>query len=121
MFINDKLKVDMIIAGGTSETYEMLSGGEKTIVRLAVDIGLSMLAFSRTTQKPEMIALDEIFGSLDNFHTEKVFDILQKLQDKFSRILIITHKMEIQKRLKTNIIIEKKGGRMGLSEIKRIE
>jgi len=121
MFINDKLKVDMSIVGGTGESYDMLSGGEKMIVRLAVDIGLSLLAFSRTTQKPEAICLDEIFGPLDAFHTEKVFLILKKLQDKFSRILIITHKSEIQSRLKNNIIIEKKGGRKGLSEIKRIE
>lgn len=121
MIINDKSKVDMIISGGTSETYEMLSGGEKTIVRLAVDIGLSLLAFSRTTQKPEMICLDEIFGSLDAGRTRNVFKVLSKLSDKFSRIILISHNADINNQIKSRIIIEKSGGRMGLSEIKRIE
>jgi len=121
MTINDRSKVDMIISGGTSESYEMLSGGEKTIVRLAVDIGLSLLAFSRTTQKPEMISLDEIFGNLDAGRTRNVFKVLNKLSDKFSRIIIISHDADINNQIKTKIIIEKGGGRMGLSEIKRIE
>jgi exonuclease SbcC len=121
MIINDKGKIDMVISGGTSEIYEMLSGGEKTIVRLAVDIGLSLLAFSRTTQKPEMICLDEVFGSLDAGRTRNVFKILNKLSDKFNRIIIISHDAEINNQIKTKIIIEKNGGRMGLSEIKRIE
>ena len=121
MLINEKGKVDMNISGATADSYEMLSGGEKMIIRLAVDIGLSLLAFSRTAQKPELICLDEIFAPLDNYHVEKVFNILQKLQDKFSRIIIISHKTEIKNRLKNNIIIEKNGGKGALSEIKRIE
>ena len=121
MLINEKGKVDMAINGATAETYEMLSGGEKMIIRLSVDIGLSLLAFSRTAQKPELICLDEILSPLDNYHVEKVFNILQKLQDKFSRIIIISHKTEIKNRLKNNIIVEKNGGKDALSEIKRIE
>lgn len=121
MFINDRLKVDLAITGGTADTFEMLSGGEKMIVRLATDIGLALLAFSRSAQKPEIICLDEIFGPLDNSHTEAVFRMLQRLQDKFNRVLIITHKSEIKEMLKSNIVIEKKSGRFGLSEIKRIE
>ena len=121
MIINDSSKVDMVITGGSGETYEMLSGGEQMIVRLAVDIGLALLSFSRSSQKPEIIALDEIFGPLDNSHTESVFKMLARLEDRFSRVLIITHKPEIQQKLRNNIIIEKKAGLYGLSEIKRIE
>jgi DNA repair exonuclease SbcCD ATPase subunit len=47
--------------------------------------------------------------------------MLRKLQDKFSRVLIITHKLEIKEKLHTNIIIEKSAGKFGMSEIKRIE
>lgn len=121
MIINDKSKVDMIISGGTSESYEMLSGGEKTIIKLAVNIGLSLLAFSRATQKPELICLDEVFGSLDAGRTRNVFKVLNKLNDKFSRIIIISHNLEINNKIRSKIIVEKSGGIMGLSEIKRIE
>ena len=121
MIINDSSKVDLDITGGSADTYEMLSGGEQMIVRLAVDIGLALLSFSRSTQKPEIICLDEIFGPLDNSHTESVFKMLKRLEDRFSRVLIITHKPEIQLHMKNNIILEKEAGMYGLSEIKRIE
>jgi cell division protein FtsB len=119
--INDRSKIDMNIYGGSADTYEMLSGGEKMIVRLAVDIGLSLLSFSRSSQKPEIICLDEIFGQLDKSNTDSVFEMLDKLQDKFSRLLIITHDPKIQARIKSNIIIEKDAGTLGLSAIRRIE
>jgi DNA repair exonuclease SbcCD ATPase subunit len=121
MIINDKSKVDMVISGGTADTFDMLSGGEQMIVRLATDIGLALLAFSKSAQKPELICLDEIFSPLDKSHTDAVFKMLKKLQDKFNRVLIISHKTEIKDMLKTNIIIEKSGGKMGMSEIRRIE
>jgi len=121
MGINDRSKIDMAITGGTASTYDMLSGGEKMIVRLAVDIGLALLSFSRSSQKPELICLDEIFGPLDNNHTEAVFEMLKKLQDKFSRVLIITHNPEIQSKLNSSIVIEKASGALGLSKIRRIE
>lgn len=121
MEINERSKIDMVISGGSANTYDMLSGGEKMIVRLAVDIGLALLSFSRSSQKPELICLDEIFGPLDNNHTEAVFEMLKKLQNKFSRVLIITHNPEIQAKLNSSIVIEKSAGSLGLSQIKRIE
>jgi len=111
----------MLITGASAGSYDMLSGGEKMIVRLAVDIGLALLSLSRSSQKPEIVCLDEIFGCLDNNNTEAVFSMLERLQDRFSRILIITHKPEIQERLKSKIIIEKGSGTFGMSAIRRIE
>lgn len=120
MVVNDKGKVDMIISGGTSDSFDMLSGGEKMIIRLATDIGLSLLAFCRTAQKPELIALDEVLGSLDNSRVKSVFKMLERLRDKFSRVLLITHKAEIKDIIGTNIIIEKDVGKNAFSRIIRI-
>jgi DNA repair exonuclease SbcCD ATPase subunit len=120
MMVNDKSKVDMIISGGTADTYNMLSGGEKMIVRLAVDVGLALLSFSRTAKKPDMICLDEIFGPLDKRHTTAVFKMLKELQGRFSRVFLISHKAEIQSLVKNNIIIEKTVGNRGLSKITSI-
>jgi len=120
MVINDKGKVDLIITGGQADTFPMLSGGEKMIVRLAVDIGLALLSFSRCAQKPEMICLDEIFGPLDNSHTEAVFRLLAALKDKFNRVLVISHKTEINQLIQSKIMIEKGAGAWGLSEIKSV-
>jgi len=120
LVINDKLKVDMNISGGTSDNFEMLSGGEKMIIRLATDIGLSLLSFSKTAQKPEIIALDEIFSNLDSARSDNVFRMLEHLKDKFNRVLIITHDANIKEMLPTNIIIEKGVGKNALSKIMRI-
>ena len=117
MLINEKGKVDMTIRGATADTYVMLSGGEKMIIRLAVDIGLSLLAFSRTAQHPELVALDEILGCLDKSKSENVFRLLKTLQGKFDRILIITHKDEIKNIIPNEIRIDKGCERNALSKI----
>ncbi len=120
MSINDKSDMEMIISGGTSEVYELLSGGEKMIVRLAVDISLAMLSFARSSKKPEIIYLDEIFGPLDGKNTKAVLNMLDALRDKFSRVILITHSNELKELIPNNILVSKSGGMHGLSEIKSI-
>lgn len=120
MIINDKSKVDMAIVGGTADTYEMLSGGEKKIIKLAVAIGMSLLAFSRSAQKPEIICLDEIFADLDENKTHNVFLMLKKLSEKFSRVIVISHKPDINSRIEHHIVVEKDAGKFGLSRIVKI-
>jgi len=117
LYVNDKSKVDMEIVGGTADNYVMLSGGEKMIVRLAVDVGLSLLSFSRTSRTPDMICLDEIFGPLDPEHTKSVFLMLNELKDRFKKVFLISHKSEIQSLVENNIIVEKSSGNRGLSKI----
>jgi len=120
VLINDKSKVDINVSGGTADTFIMLSGGEKMIIRLATDIGLARLSFTRCAQKPEIICLDEVFGPLDEANTQGVFRLLNKLQNDFGRVLVISHKPSINKMLKHQILIEKQPGINGLSEIRRI-
>jgi len=119
--ISDKSKIDCIIKGGTANSFQMLSGGEKMIVRLAVDIGLSLLSFSRSSQTPEMVCLDEIFGPLDKSKSQAVFKMLKVLQDKFKRVILISHDQEIQSMVDKNIVVEKDSGMYGLSRIATIE
>jgi len=116
--INDRLKVDLRITGATAESFDLLSGGEKMVARLGVDIALTLLSFSRSSQKPEMICLDEIFGPLDASNTSGVFRVLQKLKEKFERVIIISHRPEIQGLSDNNIIVEKDSSANGISIIR---
>jgi DNA repair exonuclease SbcCD ATPase subunit len=118
--INDKGKVDIIIKGGSANSYEMLSGGEKTICKLAISVGMALLSFTRCNQKPEFICIDEVFSSLDESHVETAFKLLNKLKDKFARIIIISHKKEINDRIPNKILVEKDEGMYGRSRIKEI-
>ena len=120
LYVNSKSKVDILITGGTSDNFIMLSGGEKMLVRMAVDVGLALLSFSRCSQKPEVICLDEVFGPLDNSHIEAVFRLLKRLQDKFNRVLVISHKAEINDLIPHQILVEKDEGAFGRSRIKKI-
>lgn len=120
IFINNRGKVDLRISGGTASVYELLSGGEKMLIRLAVDIGLALLSFSRCAQKPEIICLDEIFGPLDEFHVARVFELLKKLQTRFNRVMLISHKDEINQHVQHKILVEKTPGNLGRTRIKGI-
>jgi len=120
VFINKRSQVDICIEGGTASEYKLLSGGEKMVVRLATDIGMALLTFSRSTREPELICLDEIFGPLDNSHTEAVFRLLKKLQAQFSRVLVISHKAEINDLIKHRIVVEKDAGMQGRSKIRMV-
>jgi len=120
LFINDRSKVDINITGGSADTYIMLSGGEKVLVKLSVDIGLALLAFSRCTQKPEVIFLDEIFGSLDDFNIHAVFKLINNLKGRFSRVILISHKREINDSIPNKIFIEKDEGDFGRSKFRYI-
>jgi len=120
LFVNDKSKVDLEIRGNSGEVFNMLSGGEKELSRLSVAIGLALLSFSRSSSKPEIICLDEIFGSLDDDRIKAVFRLLNKLKDKFSRVLVISHDAEINEMLEHHILIEKAPGDNGMSRVKEI-
>ena len=120
LYINDRSHVDISIKGNVGSSFDMVSGGEQQDVRLAMSIGLALLSFSRSAKKPEMICLDEIFGSLDNARVASVFKLLALLKDKFERVLVISHKVEINNRIPNQLLLEKADGVMGLSKIKAI-
>jgi DNA repair exonuclease SbcCD ATPase subunit len=120
IFINDKSKVDISIIGGTANNFVMISGGEKMLVRLATDIGLALLSFARCSQKPSIVCLDEVFDPLDVFHTESVFRLITKLQSKFDRVLVISHKANINDIIQHKILVEKDAGLFGMSKISSI-
>jgi exonuclease SbcC len=118
--LNSKAKIDMALTGGMGETFDLISGGERMLIRLGTDIAMGLLKFSRSTTKAEMIALDEIFGPLDNSHSEAVFKLLEVLRGKFKRVIVISHKDDISKKIPHKIIVEKDVGEYGLSKIKSI-
>ena len=120
LVINDKGQVDAKIKGGSADTYKMLSGGEKTTCKLAISVGLALLSFTRCNQKAEFIALDELFGSLDDSHIEMAFKLLNRLKERFARIIVISHKKEINDRIPHRILVEKDEGVFGRSKIKEI-
>ena len=65
--------------------------------------------------KPSLILADEPTGNLDNENSEKIFNILKKLNDSNTTILVVTHDLYFAK--KFDKVFELKNGT--ISEIKK--
>ena len=90
-----------------------LSGGESFIVSLALALGLSNLAGSKT--KVESLFLDEGFGTLDDEALEAALEALSSLRYEGKQIGIISHVPALKERIGTQIqVVPLTGGRSKL-------
>ncbi len=106
----DSQKMIPVIKGGSSSNYNMLSGGEQDIIRLASNTALGMVSLGSSKALPDTLFLDEVFGSLAPAMQERVFLLLKHLRVFFARILVITHIPSLQERFQRKIRVEKNGG-----------
>lgn len=80
-----------------------LSGGESFIVSLALALGLSRMAGSKTSI--DTLFLDEGFGTLDDACLERVLSGLQNLRASGKLVGIISHVEKLQARIPANIAL----------------
>jgi DNA repair exonuclease SbcCD ATPase subunit len=106
----DGKNITIRLIGSTASSYNMLSGGEQSALRLAVSMALSMISIGGAADLPDMIFLDEIFGPLDSKTRDNVMRLLKRLKKNFDRIIVITHDSMIKDRFKTRIHIDKSDG-----------
>ena len=74
----------------------MLSGGEEDLLDLCLRLALSSLITERAGHHLSFLILDEVFGSLDEGRRFNVLTLLEKLQNRFDQILLITHLEDIK-------------------------
>ncbi|MDZ7344311.1 MAG: SMC family ATPase [candidate division KSB1 bacterium] len=92
-----------------NERYEIgrYSGGEQDIANLCLRIAISQVVAQRTGKPPlQFIALDEIFGSLDEERKNLVLSVLQQLSNYFRQIFLITHIESIKEGLPVVLQVE---------------
>jgi DNA repair protein SbcC/Rad50 len=73
------------------EEKPVISGGEEDIANLVLRIAISQMIAERAGQTLSTLFLDEVFGSLDLERRDNVIQLLQKLQDRFEQVILITH------------------------------
>jgi exonuclease SbcC len=89
-----------ILDQGVRYTVERFSGGEQDLVHLALRLAISRLLATRADGgELRFLALDEVFGSLDQGHRERVVGALHQLTGLYSQILVITHNEDLQEML----------------------
>ena len=79
------------ICDGSDRSYTRLSGGQQTVVDIALRLGFSKTLIDRSQVKIDFVFLDEPFGALDEVNREEVKKILVGLRDSLKQIFIISH------------------------------
>lgn len=74
-----------------TRSYEMFSGGERFRVDFAIRIALSKLLAWRSGAPLPTLFIDEGFGTQDAEGRDKIIDVLKAIEDRFERIIVITH------------------------------
>lgn len=86
-----------IYRDGEKKPLPFFSGGEKKLASLCQRLAISSLLVSQTGQESfDMLAMDEVFGSLDDERQDNVIDMLRNLNEKFPQILIVTHSENVK-------------------------
>lgn len=95
----------------TVRSATVLSGGERFMVSLALSLALSSL--NRPDLNVNILFIDEGFGTLDEKSLDSVMSTLEKLQriagQSNRRVGIISHREELNERIRTQIRITRHG------------
>ncbi|MCH8974101.1 MAG: SMC family ATPase, partial [Chloroflexi bacterium] len=79
-----------------TRAYEMFSGGERFRIDFALRIALSKLLAWRAGAPLPTLFIDEGFGTQDAEGRDRILDVIRAIQDRFERILVITHMEEMK-------------------------
>ncbi|MGB8366893.1 MAG: SMC family ATPase [Candidatus Babeliales bacterium] len=106
--------------GGTKETldikisdavgirsYELFSGGEAFRIDFALRIAISKLLARRAGTALQTLIIDEGFGSQDEEGIAQIMDALHKIQDDFSKIIVVSHLAILKDQFPVHLVIEK--------------
>ena len=89
--------LEILIADDTgTREYEMFSGGERFRVDFALRIALSRLLAWRAGARLPTLFIDEGFGTQDAQGRDRIIEAIRAVEDRFERILVITHMDEVK-------------------------
>jgi len=106
--------------GGTKETldikisdsigirpYELFSGGEAFRIDFALRIAISKLLARRSGTTLQTLIIDEGFGSQDEEGLSHIMDAIYKIQDDFSKVIIVSHLSSMKELFPVHFFVEK--------------
>jgi exonuclease SbcC len=97
------LKIDddfniLVEDGGEYYPISRYSGGEVDMIAISVRVAISeyLMRFSKEGPGYSFLILDEVFGSQDLEHREKMINMLRSLEERFPQIIAISHFSDVQ-------------------------
>lgn len=104
----DRESLDVIVFdNGNERAFENYSGGERTLVNLALRLSLSRVISSLHGVKMQSLFLDEVFGALDEVNREEVVKVIAFLSRSFEQVLVVSHTDEIRSIIDSGIVIRR--------------
>jgi len=76
-----------------------LSGGEQQRVAIARSL----------VHKPKLLVADEPTGNLDSINTREIIDLLKKINDLGTTIVLVTHNRDVVNSLKSRVLTLENG------------
>ncbi|MFO1532808.1 MAG: SbcC/MukB-like Walker B domain-containing protein, partial [Thermoplasmatota archaeon] len=98
ILLDDEYQV-FVTDNGVPYALERFSGGEADLVHLALRLAVSRLLAERGGVELRFLALDEVFGSLDQERRDLVVATLQSLGTLYSQVLVVSHLEGLQETL----------------------
>jgi exonuclease SbcC len=106
------LKIDddfniLIEDGGEFYPISRYSGGEIDMIAVSVRVAISeyLMRFGPEGESYSFLILDEIFGSQDMEHREKMIQMLRSLEERFPQIITISHISDVQGQFDNTLLV----------------
>src|SRR5204862_5189299 len=86
--------------------YELFSGGEAFRIDFALRIAIAKLLARRAGTSLQTLIIDEGFGSQDEEGLTNIMEAIYKIQDDFSKIIIVSHLPSMKDQFPVHFFIE---------------
>jgi ABC-2 type transport system ATP-binding protein len=117
-----RAKEARVEAGRWLEELELTAWSQKKVEELSKGMQQQVQFIACVLHQPELLILDEPFTGLDPVNTNRLKDIILKLNDRGTTIILSTHRMEQVEKLCSHICLIDGGRKLldgRLSDIKR--
>ncbi len=112
------LKIDddfniLVEDGGEFYPISRYSGGEIDMIAVSVRVAISeyLMRFGPDGESYSFLILDEVFGSQDIEHREKMIQMLRSLEERFPQVIAISHISDVQGQFdNTLLVVEDEAG-----------
>ena len=93
--------------GGEWYPISRYSGGEIDMIAVSVRVAISeyLMRFGPDGESYSFLILDEVFGSQDQVHREKMIQMLRSLEERFPQIIAISHISDVQGQFDNTMLV----------------
>jgi len=95
----------IVFYNGAERPFESYSGGEQTMINLALRLALSRVISSLHGVQMQSLFLDEVLGELDEVNREEAIKIVAFLAKSYEQVFVISHTNEIKDIIDSAIVI----------------